>query len=304
MSSVVVFGSINGDLVVRVATTPLPGETLMGRSVTHLSGGKGANQAVAAARMGAAVTMVGAVGRDDSGQRQLDNLAANGVDVSKVTRQGASTGLAVVTVTDSGENSIIVVAGANHEVGAKHVSAVTQTVQHGDLVVAQLELPPLVVADALRAAQHRGARTVLNAAPMGDLSGLLDAVDILVVNETEAQSLAHQERLRVARDSVSMAEDLAGALAVSIVMTLGAQGAVMVDPRGQRWRVPGRKVPAVDTTGAGDTFVGALCAAFAAGLDETRALKRANHAAALACTGAGAQSAMPHLADITERNAS
>jgi ribokinase len=137
---------------------------------------------------------------------------------------------------------------------------------------------------------------------MGDLSGLLDAVDILVVNETEAQALAQQRRLH-AGDSVSMAEDLSRDLAVTVVVTLGADGAVMIDPRGQGWRVSGRQVAAVDTTGAGDTFVGAFCAGLAAGRDENSALELANHAAALACTGAGAQSAMPRLADVIERNA-
>ncbi|WP_270887140.1 ribokinase [Pedococcus sp. 5OH_020] len=302
MSSVIVFGSINADMVVRVPVTPRPGETLMGRDVSYVSGGKGANQAVAAARMGAAVAMIGAVGSDDNGQRQIDNLAANGVDVSMVTQECPSTGLAVVTVTDVGENSIVVVPGANHAVGTKHVSAMAEKVRRGDLVVTQLELPQPVVADALRAAQARGARTVLNAAPMGDLSDLLDAVDVLVVNETEAQSLGHQRQLRP-DEPASMAEQLAQELAVIIVMTLGAEGAVIAHPGGRRWRVPGDNVVAVDTTGAGDTFVGALCAALAAGRDETSALEQANHAAALACTAAGAQSAMPRLADVTPPHA-
>lgn len=301
MSRVVVFGSINADLMVRVPVVPRAGETLLGRTVTHLHGGKGANQAVAAARMGADVAMIGAVGQDDTGQRQLANLAANGIDVSAVTREPSPTGLAVVTVTDTGENSIIVVAGANRCVGGDHVEAMLRNVLPGDLLLAQLELPSAVVAEALHSARAKGARTVLNAAPMTELDGLLGAVDILVVNETEAESLSLRRHLDTdVNDPTRTAQRLAHELEVRLVMTLGARGSVMAEPSGRLTQVQGRKVAAVDTTGAGDTFVGAFCATVAAGRDQTKALQLANHAAAVACTAAGAQTAMPRMSDISE----
>jgi ribokinase len=296
MSNVSVFGSLNEDLVLRVPRTPRPGETLLGTSASRLPGGKGANQAVAAARLGARVSMVGAVGQDDSGGRQLENLRTNDVDVAGVTREPTDTGLAVVTVTDLGENSIVVVPGANDHVGGQHVRALGSLLHEGDIFVTQLELPSPVVAAALRVAQGCGALTILNAAPMSDLSDLVDAVDLLVVNETEADALCAHHKFS-AEDPPTMAKALARRLGVSVVMTLGALGVVMAD--GDRVRqVPGRAVDVVDTTGAGDTFVGALAAALINGRDPLAALDLANHAAALACTARGAQPAMPRLHDL------
>ncbi|WP_236789625.1 ribokinase [Amycolatopsis sp. GM8] len=296
--SVAVFGSINEDLVLRVARTPRPGETLLGTSASRLPGGKGANQAVAAARFGAKVAMVGAVGVDDSGARQIGNLKANGVEATAVTRVQRSTGLAVVTVTDSGENSIVVVPGANGDVAGHHVEALRSLLRQGDILVAQLELPLPVVAAALRVARGRGARTILNAAPISDVSDLVGAVDILVINETEAEVLAGRYGLAAA-DPRTTATELARRLDVEVVTTLGANGVVMAGPGGDAaCHVPGRAIEVTDTTGAGDTFVGAFAAALAAGGDPRKALGLANHAAALACTAPGAQSAMPSLDDL------
>jgi ribokinase len=293
MSRVVVFGSMNEDLVLRVSRTPRPGETLLGSGATRLSGGKGANQAVAAARLGASVAMAGAVGQDDAGARQLQNLIDNGVDVSGVTREPAETGLAVVTVTDAGKNSIVVVAGANEHVSHRHAQALASDLRDDDIFVAQLELPADVVAAALAVAKSCGARTLLNAAPMTNLTELMGAVDMLVVNETEADLLCRQRGLHPA-DSSTTAAELARLLDVGVVMTLGSDGAVLVREN-QIWQVPGLAIDVVDTTGAGDTFVGALAAALAGGLAAPRALELANCAAALACTAVGAQSAMPTM---------
>jgi ribokinase len=268
---VVVLGSLNVDLVTRVARHPRPGETVPGDGLRRLAGGKGANQAVAAAGAGAAVALVGCVGDDSGGRAYLDRLGRRGVDVSAVrVCPGVPTGHAMVTVSDHGENAIVVVAGANDLVDERELAAL-----HGlgpdDVLLAQLEIPPGIVAAAARRAVARGARVVLNVAPYRPLPpGILALGDPVVANEHEMAAIAE-----------------AGAEPASLVVTFGDHGAAWDGRTYPAVPVPGAEV--VDTTGAGDAFCGALAAALAAGASRTAAMTAAMTAGAAAVRHPGAQ---------------
>jgi ribokinase len=292
--------------MIRTSRIPKPGETITGHSLVHGSGGKGANQAVAAARIGADVSMIGAVGDDQAGREQLSNLAANGIRTDALMVASGPTGLAVVTVTDEGENSIIVIPGANATIGRDHSTTLTSDA----VFLTQLELPAATVLAGLRSAQSAGAYTILNAAPMTDLDELVDVVDLLVVNETEAEALvqSHAALASAPSDGPGLASAIAADINAAVIITLGSAGAVLAagTDTGQTTvvTVPAEPVDVVDTTGAGDTFVGALAATLTSPrgpIDLHRigeAVRLAAHAAAIACTWVGAQTAMPTLADL------
>lgn len=294
---VVVIGSINVDLFARVARHPRPGETVLGGDGSTRPGGKGANQAVAAALAGARIVMVGAVGDDGPAEVGLSLLRRAGVDLDRVrTVAGVPTGVALITVSDAGENSIIVIPGANYEVGLDDVRSVE--VGSGDVVVVQGELPVEVVDAAVARASESGARVVVNLAPVVDLApGTLRAADPLVVNEHEALAagrilgiadLPSGEDLQV-DEATTLSAQLLSAGVRSAVITLGAAGAVVASPDGEPQHCPGQTVKAVDTTGAGDCFVGTLAAHLAAGADLGEAARAGNDAGALAVQGHGAQ---------------
>jgi ribokinase len=270
MGKVLVLGSLNVDLVTHVEHHPAPGETVLGEGLSRLAGGKGANQAVAAASAGAEVVMLGAVGDDDAGRSYLERLQRLGIDTGAVVVRDEPTGTALIVVDDSGENTIVVAAGANHAVGDDAI-AVVESAGPGDVLLAQLEVPLETVARACTTAVRRGVRIVLNAAPYAVLPGNAFArADPVVVNEHEARMLA----------------DTAG-LPGSLLVTFGARGA---DWDGLR--VPAVDVPTdevVDTTGAGDAFCGALAAALARGEEREPALRAALAAGAEAVRHAGAQ---------------
>src|SRR5262245_37647266 len=274
---VTVVGSINIDLVVTVSRHPMVGETVMGRSLRHVPGGKGANQAVAAARVGASVSMVGKVGDDDVADLLLDFLRADQVDISHVTRTHVPTGTALVTVADGGENSIIVLSGANDEVMPSDVGRVT--IAEGDIVLSQLETPTRAIDAAFRRGRSARATTVLNAAPATRTPReRLELADVLVVNETElATLLGHPVS---PADVAAAAPDLRTSPGQHVIVTLGAQGALAVLD-GEVVSVPGREVDAVDTTGAGDCFVGVLAARLATGASIDDAIVFGNAAASL-----------------------
>ena len=271
MARVMVLGSLNVDLVTRVERHPRPGETVRGDGLERLAGGKGANQAVAAAEAGAQVAMVGCVGDDAEGTAYLDRLRDKGIDVTGVrVVPGEATGHALVTVADSGENSIIVVAGANARVGATEVAAV-DALGPGDVLVLQLEVPVPVVATAARRAAGRGARVVLNIAPYAALPhDVVALADPLVANEHEMAALAES-----------------GGQPRSILVTFGANGVSWDGVTTPALEVAADEV--VDTTGAGDAFVGALAAALADGADRPVAAMLAVGAGAQAVRRAGAQ---------------
>lgn len=271
MGRVVVVGSLNVDLVTRVERLPRPGETVLGRSVGRMAGGKGANQAVAAAAAGAAVQMVGRVGEDAEGRSYLSRLSALGIDTTGVRTTGRhETGRALITVAEDGENVIIVVAGANAQVTRDDLDLL-DTVGKGDVVLLQLEIPLSAVEEAARRAHGRGARVVINLAPYAALArDVVALADPVVVNEHEALLLADSDQVPS-----------------SLLVTFGAAGASWDGRRAAAAAVPEDEV--VDTTGAGDAFCGTLASALAAGLSREAALPLALTAGAEAVRRSGAQ---------------
>ena len=289
---VVVFGSINLDLVARVPRFAQPGETLAAESFAMHPGGKGANQALAAARAGARVTLVGAVGRDAFAAPALALLHAGGVDLSAVRAVAGPTGVALIEVAASGENRILIIAGANAHVDANDVSA--DWLRPSTVVLLQQEIP--AAANRMLAARAAGARVVLNAEPARTVEPeLLDHVSILVVNEIEMRPLAAASNLPA--EPVAFTAAFARRHGGIAVVTQGAQGAIAAE-RGACYALRAPPVAAVDTTGAGDAFVGVLAATVDRGCSLCVALTWAVAAGSLACTRDGAQPALPHAAEI------
>jgi ribokinase len=271
----VVVGSTNVDLVLSVPALPAPGETLLGTSARREAGGKGGNQAVALARLGAAVRFVSAIGGDADGAWSLSQLADEGVDVSGIAVADAPTGLAVVMVDPRGENSIVVTPGANaHVVAPAHLDA--------DVLLLSLEVPLATVTAAAALARRLAVPVVLNAAPAQPLpASLLADVDVLVVNETEWEALGRPT-------------------AGTVVVTRGGDGCVVL--RGSaRWELPAVPVEVVDTTGAGDCFAAALAWGVGGGLVLEDAVRFASRAAALSVTAHGARGGLPLHADVAQR---
>lgn len=293
MTNLAVVGSLNMDLVVRTRRLPYPGETLLGRDWSQVPGGKGANQAVAAARLGANVSMVGRVGEDDFGRRLRENLRREGVSTEHVrTEAGASTGVALIQVEDSGQNTIVVVPGTNGRVSRQDVDEARAVIHTAQALIAQLEIPLPTVRHALEVAQAAGVLTVLNPAPAEPLTPeFLALADLVVPNETEASLLTG-----IPVQDWESAEHAAAALhrmgARRVVITLGAGGALW-SQEGQVERIPAYAVQALDATAAGDAFVGALTVACAARWDMRTALREASAAGALAATRPGAQPSLP-----------
>ncbi|MDX6263587.1 MAG: ribokinase [Kribbellaceae bacterium] len=288
MAEVVVVGSANVDLVLAVQRIPRPGETLLASDLTRGPGGKGANQAVAAARAGASTAFVASLGADDGGALLRDALEGAGVDLSLVSTSGSPTGTAIITVAADGENSIVVAPSANADLklSAEALSGISQA----KIVLSQLEIPFSTV----QAAAEESAYFILNAAPAAELSDeLLAHVDLLVVNETEAEAVA-------GKDFTALLTRVPAA-----VVTLGAEGAVILSRDAAEIRIPGVSVEVVDTTAAGDTFCGVLAATLAAESttprDLTNAVRRANVAASLSVQTAGAIPSVPHGEAIDAR---
>ncbi|AQP45544.1 ribokinase [Tessaracoccus flavus] len=296
---VVVVGSINVDLSVDVVRHPMPGETLPGRDVVMGPGGKGANQAVAAARLGASVAMVGAVGDDANAAVALSQITASGLDRTHVRQAPRATGLAIVVVDADGENSIIVVPGANSLVDADAVEAAADAVRTAHVVVAQGEIP---ASGTIRAAELSSGRFVLNLAPVMELPvEVIHKADPLVVNEHEAglvlAMLDRDREIPLGETHSDVALALIEAGVRSVVMTLGARGSLVVDHQSELTSVPAATVTAVDSTGAGDAFVGALVSRLAEGESLVDAARFASRVGAFACTRPGAQESYPDLDD-------
>jgi len=292
---IIVFGSLNMDLMVRVERAPRGGETLRGLGFMANPGGKGANQAVACARQGASVAMVGCVGDDDFGKTLRDALAADGIDVANVREDGQSTGVAVVMVDASGENRITLVPGANDLLKAD--ADVLGRAAAGQFLLLQCEVPLPEIVLAAKTVRAKGAVVVLNPAPVCQLPDeLWPLVDIIVMNEIEAAELA----------GVPVADPAGAARAAFLVrrrgpstaiVTLGGQGVVLADDAGCR-HFAAIAVETVDTTAAGDTFIGAMCAARVAGEPIDSAVMRGIRAATLCVTRPGAQASIPQLHEL------
>jgi len=306
-SDVLVVGSLNADLVTRAARLPEDGETVHGVDYRQLAGGKGLNQAVAAARAGARTGMLGCVGDDGLGAFLLGEAQAAGVDPSAVvTVPGIATGVALIMVGADGTNRIIVVAGANGELDADLVRTHFRSAPTPAVVLCQLEIPVDGVAAALRLGRERGSVTVLNPAPAAHLPAeLLADVDWLIPNEHEAELLlgsAHGYPVAEGIDSIEDGLRVARALRSrgprAVAVTLGARGAVAVDAGGVEHVLAPFPVTAVDTTAAGDAFCGTFAAGLAAGLEPPVALRRACAAGALTATGHGAVPSIPTAQDV------
>jgi len=291
---VAVLGSANLDQVLRVAAIPAPGETVLATGQDLHAGGKGLNQAVAAARSGAATAIIAALGDDDAGKELLAAMHTDGLETAAVRRVDGPSGQALIMVADSGENSIVVAAGANGSL-VSLTPADREAIAGAAVLVAQLELPVAVVAEAATVARDCGTTVVLNAAPAQPLDdALLRLVDLLVVNEHEAVALGGTD------DPVDAAVALTDR-ASAVVVTLGAAGAAHVDADARVTRAAGVPAAAVDTTGAGDTFVGVLAAALAAGAAIDDAVRRAVTAGALSVEAAGAIPSIPTRAAVDAR---
>jgi ribokinase len=291
MSRIAVLGSANMDLVVRQARLPRPGETMFGSSFATIPGGKGLNQAVAAARAGGEVEFLGAVGTDAFGSELRDVLRREGIGVDGLATLDTATGTAHIAVLDGGENTIVVVSGAN-VVETALDDEMRARIAGCDYLVVQFERPAELVAEALAFAKERGLTTIVTPAPVRPFHpDLLSLVDILVPNEREACELAGLD------DELDAARELSRDAGI-VVVTRGARGAVVARGGELLTDVPPHPVDAVDTTAAGDTFVGVLVARLASGDELDSSLEAASVAAAISVTRPGASTSMPHWDEI------
>jgi ribokinase len=285
-SGIVMVGSANMDIVFSVERIPLPGETLLADSVAKYPGGKGLNQAVAAARAGARTVFVGALGEDDNGAELASTMTEAGIDARLVRREPTASGQAFIVVADNAENTIIVASGANAEVTALR-PADREAIAGAAVLLMQLELPLGTVIEAATAARDAGTTVMLNAAPAQELpDALLDLLDCLIVNEHEACLLAGSDDLGTASAALAARVD-------RLIVTLGSAGSALYEHGVEVARIPARAVQAIDTTGAGDTYCGAFAAGIAEGQDLAGAAAFATAAAALSVQALGAVPSIP-----------
>lgn len=295
---IAVLGSINMDLVIRCGSLPVPGETLMARSSTEVCGGKGANQAVAASRLGGKVHMLGRVGSDSFADRLLNNLHANDIDCEGVEAlRDSPSGLAVVAVDDAGQNSILVVPGANGHVTPDVVDQHWEIIRRCDVLVCQLELPVDAVAHAIERAHREGKQVILNPAPAPTHPpDAFFRVDLICPNQLEAESMLGYA-LRDIGAAEAAARDFVSRGAKQAIITLGDNGAVVADNHQTLW-LPPFPVQAVDTTAAGDAFIGALSVHWLQTGRLFESARFASAAAAISVTRAGAQPSLPLRSEV------
>jgi len=294
----VVVGSSNTDMIIRVPRIPRAGETLLGGEFLTAAGGKGANQAVGAARAGGKVAFIARVGRDAFGDQAIAGLLRDGIDVSRVFRDKLTpSGVALIFVAQDGENSIAVAGGANAKLSPSDVKKAAGVIRSAGLLVAQLETPLATVTAAVELAVKAGVPVILNPAPARPLpNSLLERISILTPNETEAELLTGIKVTDAAAAAKACSKLRSRGVGI-VILTLGERGAFLADANDQRL-VPGFKVKTVDSTAAGDIFNGALSVALAEGKAVFDAVRFANAAAALSVTRLGAQPSAPSRADI------
>ena len=300
MPHIVVVGSLNMDLVVQVPTIPAPGETVLGDNFATIPGGKGANQAVAAARLGAKVSLIGRVGNDAFGEQLLANAQREGIDVTHVGRDETNaSGVAMIAVDANGQNSIAVASGANYRLTAAQVHAAWAALPHVDLLVMPLETPLETIETAVALANQSGAKVILNPAPAQKLPPhILAGVDVLVPNEPETAQLTDMP-INTGAETRLAAQELLNLGVSHVVLTLGSRGALVLDgTTGQFTEVTPYPVIVVDTTAAGDAFVAGLAVGLGEGRSLVKAAQFANAVGALAVTKQGAQPGMPFREEV------
>jgi len=297
-SKIVVIGSSNTDMIVKSDHLPLPGETVVGGKFFTAPGGKGANQAVAAARLGGNVSFVAKVGKDQFGDAAIENYRKEGMDTQYVTRStGSASGVALILVDGKGENSIAVASGANSDLSKNDIDAAAEQIKNASIVLMQLESPVDTVLYAAKMAAEGGATVVLNPAPASAIpEEMYRYLYAVTPNETESELLTGV-KVEDEASALKASEVFIGRGVKKVVITLGSKGA-FVNDGGNTYMVPARKVKAVDTTAAGDTYNGAMCVALAEGKSLKEALEFATKASAIAVTRMGAQPSVPTREEV------
>jgi ribokinase len=298
MGKILVVGSINMDLVTKVSKSPKTGETVLGKDFKQIPGGKGANQAVAMARLGSDVAMIGMLGKDSFGDTLLSVIKKDGVDISGIGRcKDISTGIATIVVDDDANNSIIVVPGANFEIEKKDIDANIKLYENSEIVVHQLETPLDIVEYSLKISKKMGKTTILNPAPAKAMSDeIIKNVDYLIPNETELELLAGVP-VKNKEDILKACRKIMAKGVKKLIVTLGSKGAIYVDEKGSK-EFGVYKVDAVDTTAAGDSFIGGLTAAISKGEPLEKAMEFAAKVGAITVTREGAQTSLPTLDEV------
>ncbi|MGL5175892.1 MAG: ribokinase [Cetobacterium sp.] len=297
MKKIVVVGSINMDLVTICERAPRGGETLLGKKFMQIPGGKGANQAVAIGKMNSSVTMLGKIGKEGMGDILLNSMKKDGVDVSNIEYCDEATGIAKIIVEENGQNRIIVVPGANYSVDNDYIDRHIETIKNCDIVVAQLEIPVETVKYSLKLAKELGKTTILNPAPARELdSEIISNSDYIIPNETELEILSGipvtDEESVVKAAHILLDKGVKG-----LIVTLGSKGCMFISKEIKK-SFPAYKVKAIDTTAAGDSFIGGFVNGLAAGLTFEEAIDRGTRVAAISVTRIGAQTSIPTLEEV------
>ena len=299
MRRILVIGSSNTDMVIKSDRLPKPGETLLGGKFMMNPGGKGANQAVAASRLGGNVTFVCKVGRDTFGKKACELFKEEGIDVSHILEDPeGNSGVALINVDSKGENSIVVAESTNDALTSKDIESLTEVIKASDILVLQLEIPMESVVKAAEIAHAHGKKVILNPAPapsQGFPAGFLSNIDLIVPNETEASIISGIE-VQSLEDAKRAANKIQEAGCKKVIVTLGSRGAMIANH--EITVVPSDKVEAVDTTAAGDTFCGALAVALSENMSLEEGTRFACHASAISVIRMGAQSSIPYRYEI------
>ncbi|MBC2856897.1 ribokinase [Cetobacterium sp. 2A] len=297
MKKIVVVGSINMDLVTICERAPREGETLLGKEFLQIPGGKGANQAVTMGKLKSSVTMLGKVGKDSMGETLLNSMKNDGVDISNIEKANCSTGIAKIIVEDNGQNRILVVPGANFSVDTQYIKDHINIIEDSDIVVTQLEIPMETVKYTLKVAKELGKTTILNPAPAVKLDQeIISNSDFIIPNETELEILTGVNT--DTEESVVKAANILLDMGVKgLIVTLGSKGCMYIS-KTEKKIFPAFKVKAIDTTAAGDSFIGGLVNGLSNGLSLEESIKRGTTVAAISVTRRGAQTSLPTLDEV------